>query len=305
MYNAEQKERFLQEHPEAKSWFDKTESFEEDNGKDLYDFNVPEILEFYKMQFTKSLDRLIVANGLFTKYSNFALQNALVADCQNHFKEIDNRLLAKCLDQNGTNLITRDEMRIITSKLLNPLDKYIFWAMFDGLKGGEYCEITQLKLKDIDMKSKTAKLCTGRTVKLSQELINAAIESYHTNEYYSYMNEDNDRGRDVMIRQMEGDIYKTNIRKNENDDIHILGQRCYRILVRCVKFLGIPAGYFSGKHLWDSGVMDWAENVKNREKISIKEVFYGKYLEELNQQYKFTPQMRSTYMQKYRKYFEE
>lgn len=305
MYNTEQKERFLQKHPEAKLWFEKTEPFEKDNGKDLYDFNVPEILEFYKMLFTASLDRLLVANGLFTKYSDFALKNTLIADGQNHFIEINTDLLAKCLDRSRAVLTTRDELRIIISKLVNPLDKYVFQAMFDGLKGDDYCEITQLKRADIDETTRTAKLCTGRVVKLSPELIEYAKESYETDVYYSYIDEDKIAVKNTNVKKMTGDIFKSQIRKNSSDDIHIQGQHCYRIVVRCTKWLEIPARYLSGKHLWDSGVMDLAKKISECKKIPIKDCFYGENLEEIAAQYNFTVQMRSNYLKKYRDYIVE
>lgn len=303
MYNEEQKERFLKDMPVAKPWFEKSESYEEEYGRDLYDFSVPEVLEFYKMLFTPSLDRLMVVNNILEKYGSFALKNTLIADGQNHFAEITMPMLAGCIDHRGSIITTRAELKKITDQLLNPLDVYLFWALFDGLKGKDYCEVTELEWNKIDLEHKTVVLCTGRKVKLSDELIMYAKESFDTNTYRAYV-EDPDDEKNQQLRPMIGDVWKVSTKKNTADTPERRGRQCYHIINRCLKYLGMPTGFFSGKHLWDSGVMDMAKRIAEEQNIPIKEVFYSHY-DELNAQYRFTKQMRSNYLLKYKQYIEE
>lgn len=301
MYNEEQKNRFIKECPYAVKYFEKAEPYEERFGKDLYDFNTPQILEFYKMLFSTSLDVLINFNTTFERYATFALKNSLIADGQNHFAEINRNMLMHCIDKRSFELTSRTELKHITDKLLNPLEKYLFWALFEGIKGYNYCEITELKWKDIDTKNKTAILCTGRTVNLSDELIMYARESYETDIYFTYPTTSDKTSKK---KHMIGNIWKVPDIKNVADDIDSKGTQCYRLITRCVKYLGMPVGYFSGKHLADSGLMDYIKSLAIKYGVSNWDIIYD-HMHELEKQYEFTAQKRVNYVRKYKSYLEQ
>ena len=300
MYNEEQKERYLKEDPSARNIFEKTEYYEMVKKRDLYDFSVSEILEFYGMMFTSSLDRLQQINITLKRYGRWALSNVMIEDGQNHFEEITIGMLNTCLDKKGCKLITRKQLLNITAQMQNALDIYTFMALFEGIKGPEFIEITSLTKKDIDTKHHKAKLCTGRVVDVSQELIDIAFECIDTDVYHIYA----PSGKAVQEdRPMIGEIWKVPQKKNVKDTPHSRGVQCYRLIARVVNNLGLPQGYFSAKHLWDSGVLNYAKTLSFSQKIPIKEVFYECF-DQLNQQYGFSKQMRSKYLTKYQEYLE-
>ena len=307
MYNDEQKRRYIEINSAAEPWFRLTEEFEKDNGKDIYDFTTPQILDMYRLFVTTSLERLILANSVFTRYAEWALKNTLVRDGQNHFAELTPTILNTCIDKNGNDLITRDELRKLVSRLQNPLDKYVFWALFDGLKGHDFREVTNLKWDDIDKENNTARLCTGRTVHVSNELIDAASQSKDEDIYYVYSNPDADPGDTkkpiAPERKMVGDVWKVSVKKNIADSDKSRGRQCYEIVIRCARYLGRTKGYFSTKYLWDSGIMEYIYKLADEYGIKPVDVLYD-HVDELHAQYGFTKQMRSNFKIKYGKYFE-
>ena len=306
MYNEEQKRRYIAENPAAEKWFENTEEYEEANGRDLYDFTTPMILEMYKMFMTSSIDRLAMANSVFSRYADWALTNTLIRDGQNHFDEITVPILSNCIDRKATDLITREELAHQVSRLHNGLDKYVFWALFEGLKGNEFCEITSLRWEDIDVKNKTAKLCTGRTVKVSDEFIAAAEMSRNEDTYHAYTENYEDGAAARVVepeRPMTGDVWKIPVKKNVVNTSYSRGKQCYKIIIRCINYLGYPRGYFTAKYLWDSGVMDYIYRLAEEHGIKPLDVMY-KHIDELHAQYNFIPQMRNSYKLKYIKYFE-
>ena len=80
--------------------FKKTSSFEEQLNKDAYDFTVYEILNMYKTWNSKSIDTLYVINNRLSQYTQWALEQNLVADSQNHYLEINRDMLMGCISGN-------------------------------------------------------------------------------------------------------------------------------------------------------------------------------------------------------------
>ena len=69
-------------------------------------------------------------------------------------------------------------------QLLNPSDAFIMLALFEGIKGKDFCEIVKLKMSDFNENEVT--LCTGRKVIVSNKLLALAEESNST-DYYIFV----------------------------------------------------------------------------------------------------------------------
>ena len=277
--------------------FEKAAEFEKRYRKDLSEWNEIEVMSFYRYLNTCSIDRLMLFSSMFARYTEY-IQEKQPLFRNNVYRDISSaNMLALCIDRNGTRFVTRKELKALTDKLQNPLEKYLFWALFDGLKGKEFCEITELKWTDVNLREKTAKLCTGRTVKVSDELIMYAKESKETDIYWTYAVSEN-QIIDPGYRRMEGDIWKTPIRKNSVGTTYTKGVQAYRLLARCNNYLEIPQKYNEAKYLRDCGLLEYAIKLSLEYKIPLIDVFY-EHIDELNSQYEFTKQKRSNYLAKF------
>lgn len=157
-------------------------------GKDLYDFTTKEIIEFYKWLSTPSLESLMVMNNQFKLYTVYALSKKMVKDNQNHYAEIDNSTLAKCVNYGlvQNRIITRKELIDIleSEDIENVSDRVIALAIFEGIAGKELVELNHMEPEDINKKTQMIKLYGGRELKISEKLMNWCFES--ANEYNFY-----------------------------------------------------------------------------------------------------------------------
>lgn len=193
VYNQEGKEWFLSEidinqYPE-RWWervFEKSRLLESKYEKDLYGFTATQIQEFYKL-LNLSLESLIVLNTNLTKYGNWALANNLSIDGQNHFTEFNTELLNRCVSKAALqqSVLSLENFRDIIRQFDNYQDKFIYFCLFEGIKGKEFTDVINLKLEDIDQRNKTAKLFSGRTIEVSQDFIDISIEADKETEYYT------------------------------------------------------------------------------------------------------------------------
>lgn len=82
-----------------KTYFNNVKPFEKEYGKDICDFVATEIITLYKSFGTSSINYLTVMNSQYSKYTDWCLNEHLVKDNQNHFREIDQDTLASCLNK--------------------------------------------------------------------------------------------------------------------------------------------------------------------------------------------------------------
>ena len=158
-------------------------------GKDLYDFSVTEILEFYKSLFSSSLESIMVMNNQYKIYTDYALTNGVVEDNQNHYAEINLKILNSCVNIGwaAKKVISREELlEVLRSEdVENVSDKVIALAIFEGIGGKQLVELSQLEPTDINLQTNMVKLCTGRELKISDQLKDWCIESAEEYNYYN------------------------------------------------------------------------------------------------------------------------
>lgn len=308
MYNEDFKRNYLRQIENAALYeqqFNTFERFEELYGKDVYDFTVSQILTVYKSIGTTSIYFLYHINNRNERYADYALNQNVVKDGQNHFSEIKMPVLMSCLDNAGikSSVISKNDLRVYIGRLLNPLDKYLMWACFEGLDGDDHSEITRLKLSDIDEKTKTAKLISGRIIHVSDELILEAKESKNTYYYNKYLVKES---KTNTTNTLTGDdIWKVSIRKDLVDSDRARGIQAYRILNRCIDYLGLPKGYISIHNLRQSGIIDYVQTLAKENKISCYDVLYTNKdtFDLVSNQYQLTASQRTTLYRKYNDFF--
>jgi len=305
MYNQSIKERYINEKesttftPEGylPRLFNKTEEFESRYGKDVSSFTVYEIIDFYKTMNVSSLESLNVINSHLTLYVDWCLKQNMVDDCQNHFTELNNDMLFKCINKAAINksIITKDTLYNWFTIIPNASDAFIMIALFEGIKGKEFCEIANLKYEDFDLERKTVMLCTGRELTVSDKLIKIAKESFDSTDYYPV------GGTTERKMPLLNEPYIVKNYPNCQVDISDFhkGRRIYRKLLRNFEFLGV-AEWMKPNSLTESGKIDYINRRSEELSISGKDFIYSDYAKEIEDRYGYDmKRLRVSYIRKF------
>lgn len=253
IYNQEIKERFLQSidlsrYP-TRWWerlFEKTYMFENFRKKDFYNFTVPEILEFYKFLDISTIAPLVVYNTNIVIYAQWALNENLIADGQNHFDLIDVEILNSCISKGKLeqSILTYEMFQnLIIRRILNDQDKFVFFCLFEGIKGRDYQDIVNIKLADIDEAAQTIRL-NDRVISIPQDFINIAHKADEQTTYYTLT----DRNIESKL------IPSTRIFKEKHNSAgKDINRTVYNTIVRNIKTLDELSEAVSAKSIRESG----------------------------------------------------
>lgn len=279
--------------------FKKTGSFEEQLNKDAYDFTVYEILNMYKTWNSKSIDTLYVINNRLSQYTQWALEQNLVADSQNHYLEINRDMLMGCINviAQQNRVISREQIIAWCSRLPNACDKFVFLGLYEGLNGDNYEDFWNTSLDDIDKVNKTIQTKRG-LLSISDDLIEYAEESYNILELYP-MSGDMQRVTKLIEN---GKIIKTKNNIKYDDPPHNK-KNIYIAIVRVCMFLGIDRWYNTRQAI-ESGTVDYIKKGMNKYGLSFHDYLWSDHLREVEYQYN-RKIIRSSFYTKYKKIFGE
>lgn len=178
MFNEEYKRRFIAERDQEVTLpqsylniqFEKVSKLEERLNKDVCNFTYYEIIEYYKLLNTTSVNSLRVMNSQFSLYTQWCLQQNLVTDSQNHFLEMSTFDYENCINKVllEKKIVSEATVHEWVNELSNPKDQFILLGIFEGICGKDFRELGNLRPEDIH--GNTVKLCTGREVVISDKL---------------------------------------------------------------------------------------------------------------------------------------
>lgn len=306
MYNEDRKRRFitLKESDTSLSQyylpsiFRKSESIEEKLGKDLCEWTITEIIDFYKYIDNNSFDSLSVINSNYTQYTTWCLKEGFVPDGQNHFLEITPQIILECINNSyfDKSIITRDELISNVDQLNNFTDRFMFYALFEGICGAEFCEITEAKISDVE--ENIIHLCTGRDLKISSKLKDVIAETAMETTYetfgenqriFPYRLEDSDKIF-KMVRNVSGSASGKTVSKR---------------YARCADAIGISR-LITPKRLMLSGKFHYIKEVMRKEGLTIDEFLANdRYVEEVNRIFEVDKiRSKMTFKNKYARVFE-
>ena len=246
MYNEKIKRKYLKEvYPDNSKEsvvlireFEKAAAFEEGKRKDLYDWRISEIIEYYQSLKTDSLETLETINKKIMQYVEWALKNELTYDARNHFREVNHDILAeKCLNKDIMNskIVSREDLLEKISLLPNASDRFVLLALFEGFKGKDFCDIYNIKTTDINMTDKTVCTFSGKCKKMSDELIEIAIMS--AKEYqYKGMTLKSTR-MNILVGEPE-DVIKSYPNMKGNNEYN-KGRTIYNKIIRSIPYCGL------------------------------------------------------------------
>lgn len=303
-YNTELKIQYIEEKSQEviissnylECQFNKTCKMENELDKDLSNFTVYEIVEYYKMLNASSFDTLFVMNSQFSMYTQWCLQKSLVKDNQNHFLEMTLEHLKDCLNKAlvGMKIVTRETILKWIDELPNPKDQFVLLGLFEGLKGKDFCELSKLRPENI--KGNIATLCTGREIHLSNKLLKIISDCVTEDKYYSISG----NGTKVMPLLDKGFVIKDypNARVDVSD--FQAGRKIYNSITRILNYFDV-GNFMTANSIFESGKIQMIKERAKELNMSCKDYIYSQYIEEVEKKYN-NKIVRSIFWLKYADY---
>lgn len=306
IYNKELKLQYIKEkNQEAvlpsnylENQFFKVSEMEREIDKDVSNFTVYEIIEYFKLLNLTSLESLKVMNSEFSMYTQWCLQKSLVVDNQNHFLEITNDILADCLNKAILNMkiISRDTILSWTDQLPNPKDQFVLLGLFEGLKGKDFCELAKLREQDID--DNIAHLCTNRDIELSDKLLNIIEECIKEDKYYSIT------GAGTKVTTLVDNGYIIKDYPNARDDVSDfqIGRKIYNGITRTLNYFDVLK-FMSANSIAEAGKLYMIKERAKELGISNKDYIYS-HISEVEKRFNCRI-VKSLFWVKYEGYLDE
>ena len=304
LYNPELKIQYIEEKSQEviisnnylECQFNKSFKLENELDKDISNFTVYEIIEYYKMLNSSSLDTLVVMNSQFSMYTQWCLQKSLVRDNQNHFLEMTIEQLKECLNKMLVNLkfVTREIVLNWVDELPNPKDQFVLLGLFEGLKGKDFCELAKLRPEDI--KGNIASLCTERKVKLSDKLLKVINDCVLEDKYYSISG----NGTKTMPLLDKGFVIKDYPNAMVDVSDFQSGRKIYNSITRILNYFDV-ANFMTANSVFESGKLQMIKERAKELNMSCKDYIYSNFITEVEEKYN-TKIVRSIYWLKYEDY---
>ena len=278
MYNSEYKEAFLKasEHAEEtknqyKVYFKKTEPFEAQKGKDLFDMDFDMLEELFYWVQRKTERSAVNFFNTIKNYITWAKDNGYGESPLNPIIDtINTEFVSKYLYKEGIKYYSRKDLFKYFENIINERDKALVLALFEGISGNKFSEIINLRREDLSEKDGKyyASLLsdevdlTHRQLEISEELYNMVIEAYNAQEYK------NTSGRVNRIVDGEYIFRKSRIGGN---DVRITVPMLQNTIINVIK----PAFddvQITTTSINNSGVMHYANEYMNSDRVLTKEI---------------------------------
>lgn len=282
MFNEEIKERYIKEKKSTtimpktflEDIFKSIESYEIKLNKDACNFTTFEITEYYSLLNISSLEFLKVMNNQLALYTEWCQSSNLVKDNQNHYREINIERIRSCLNTYilTKKIISKETLTKWCSQLPNYREVFILMCLFEGIKGKDFIEITHLKIDDINEKEKTVKLCTGRTISVSDEFISIALKADQEMTYYRFSE---NMYNETSLLDL-GYIFKYYLNTDPNLSDYRKGRSVYNAAMRIFKYLGISS-YATIQSIYESGKVHYVKEYAKQYNLSVNDFLLSEH----------------------------
>lgn len=215
MYNAIQKQEYIDYKTKTTKilsktlifYFSKSETYEEKFQKDASNFTIEEVFEMFKGNKEASANTLRNLKSYLSQYTVWCIENGLTIKNENAYLRINSKDIDEMIDQTVIEgkIISEEELDSWCKLVKNPSEAFVLRALFEGIDGKGFKEISQLKIQDL--KEDRAVLCTGREIKISDKLTQLAKRSHEAEEHIG-------KNGKVYPYQMDNGIVHTTINYN-------------------------------------------------------------------------------------------
>lgn len=154
MYNEERKQQYLHEKSATSVLAENlrtamvlAETREKEYDRDMCEWTASEIESFFKYYSSTSVQTLVQLKNSLEGYTDWCVNNGLVRDNQNHYRDVTVEMLCNCIDLNGlkkTVMFRKDFLKEIKS-LPNFRDQFLLLGLYEGISS-KY--IDQIKMSD-------------------------------------------------------------------------------------------------------------------------------------------------------------
>lgn len=277
MYNEELKKQFIKDDVTNKNfdkfmtrYFKTIEKYEEEYDKDLSNFNIQEIENYFMGLSTSSYERCQNIKSQFIKYSQYCQERNMIEDNQIHWQEVDSDFLKRTINigKLQSQYVTRTQLLKDLNRLNNVSDIFIILAIFEGICGNRYKDFYHLSLDQFEIKDGKAFVkLQDKTLEISNKLYDLAIESANCYERipnnisarrYSRLNAEDP----WVIKRAANSVVDT-----EAANFHNVSLR----LTHLKRHFGLP--YCTQTALANSGRLDYLYRLTKSEKKDVTVVF--------------------------------
>jgi len=304
-YNKELKDRYIKEKEKSLAvtsnyidvQFRKVSEVEYELDKDVSNWTVYEIVEYYKILNVTSYESLICLNSIFSQYTQFCLENSLVRDNQNHFLECTKGILLGCINKAilDKKIVARETVLKWIDELPNPKDQFILLSLFEYGKSKDFKDIVYAEHENLNEKDNTLKLI-DRTIDISSKLTEIIKSCKVEDTYYSISG----KGTKVMPLIDYGYIVKSYPNQNISLSDFQKGRNIYIACQRIFDYLGIGS-YMSPNSIVESGKLYMIKKRAKELNITPMQYVYSEHIQEVEQQFGCNI-TRSVYGKKYSEY---
>jgi len=278
--NEERKQRYIEEtsNKTVGAFFQKALPYEKKYGKDVSEFSIREITDFYKLMCSPSVGFLNNINCQLRQYAAWCQSQSMIADNQNHFIEIDYKILMSCVNLGllKDKIITREKLLSLIPELYeNPVDQFIPLAIFEGICGDKCRDL--LSLRKIDADNGYCYINGNVKILMSEELQKYAKRS--ADEYVYYNSASTGKRKEFPLDKTDDHIIKKVITNGKQDGV-VHYSTIQKKLRRMQDILGVSG--FTVKALKESGRMHLVSKTMEQYGCGVEEaIAKNKSIEEI------------------------
>lgn len=296
MYEAEQKESFIEEYLRSKvvastslyAIFKKTYPFEIELKKDVSDFTKEEVLDLLRSFQSKSVNSLLNYCVILKHYSRWVAGKI----GENAYEDISKVDVIDLI--NKDELLTREDIDDIENQLFNWFDKAIVELLWEGVAGPSMRDICTLAKTHINSKDQIIEINENR-YSLTERLREILPKAFEENEIMSY-------GNTMRIIQVKGKgcLYKErpNSRGVDTDDARF--RYIYRRIQIFRDYLDMPG--LTMKNIQASGLWHYLQLGMKETNLGLRDFLKTKEGERLAKKYGFGDYWVENICQKYEQY---
>lgn len=298
MYEAEQKESFIEEYLRSKvvaatslyAIFKKTYPLEKKFKKDVSNFTKAEALELLESFKAKSVHSLLNYCVILKHYSRWVAGEIGT----NIYEDIGKPDVVNLVNKDALGLLTRDDVDDIESQLLNCVDKAIIELLWEGIAGPNMRDICSLTVNNINSRKRVIEI-NGQEYTLTDRLSSILPKAFEEDVSISY-------GNTMRVIQVKGRgcLYKErpNSRGVDTDDAKF--RYIYRRIQIFRDYLDIPG--LTMKNIQASGLWHYIQLGMKETNLGLRDFLKTDQGEKLAKQYGFGDYWIDNIYQKYEQY---
>lgn len=259
--------------------------------KYIYEFTEDELIKFYGNN--KTLKTLRLYNNLIKDYIDWCIDRGYVYNNINNAKKISKNIKSLAKDDEF-DFIPENKIEELISYMYNPIDKFIIYATYSGIKGNMCVELALLRPEHIDFKNLKMELSNldkdgrpyiKRSVNVSRRLANYADQAIRTKKYVTASNVEVEvmgwvvkfkRKENYNIEEMDPLVYIKDMRA-------LIGSK-FKLWKRFSGFEEI-----STKQVYFSGLYNKIVDIASSEKLSGEEILKNVKIKEILRDYDYIP----------------